>query len=92
MDFRHERNYKYGNLDEFFSIRLIAGIFSRYNAQGLSPDLRDLSFMSIRTCRTSGISPGEDMRRMIIPYVTAICRESFNSFVKACVGHVGARL
>lgn len=48
--------------------------------------------MSTRTCGTSNISPSEDMRRMIIPYVTAICGERFISSVEACVGHVEVRL
>jgi len=48
--------------------------------------------MSVQEHIARVASVPEDMRRMIIPYVTAICGERFNSSVEACAGHVEARL
>lgn len=42
-----------------------------------------------KTCRSGSLD--KDLRRMIIPYVTAICRERFNQSEEARVEHVDAR-
>lgn len=87
-----EETFSYIDRRHFFSFFSFFFAFLMHRIC-LRRDLRDYPFLSVRNaCRTSGIRLSEDMRRMIIPYVTAICGGSFNSPVEACVGHVEARL